>query len=191
MLPLLCVLLLAAPDCPPAAPESLAAAETVAPPLPPLSCFHRWLVDSELFDAREARHYFADAQYFLGDLFTLRDRVERLRFAPPVADAGLLPSRDTITELLAKNRLAYEVLQQQRDLLLTSRQRDHASEILRDLDFAYHVLDTARDATCDYYYVGVRREALKKLRDDLLGPDLYYRGVIVPPVGLDSLRRAN
>ena len=41
-----------------------------------------------------------------------------------------------------------------------------------ETDRLYQVWDSVRDARCDFYYVTVRRQALKKLRD-LIGEDAY------------------
>ena len=48
-------------------------------------------------------------------------------------------------------------------------------EAIQETDRLYQVWDTIRDARCDYYYVTVRRQALKRLRETL-GPDSYYSG---------------
>jgi hypothetical protein len=49
-----------------------------------------------------------------------------------------------------------------------------------ETDRLYEIWNAARDAGTTYYYVTVRREALRKLRD-LLGPD-YYRMTFPSPV---------
>jgi hypothetical protein len=54
---------------------------------------------------------------------------------------------------------------------------------MQETEHLYQVWDTVRDARCDYYYVTVRRQALKKLRK-MLGVDDYYFGKLPPPVPL-------
>ena len=41
--------------------------------------------------------------------------------------------------------------------------------------------DAVRDARCEFYYVTVRRQALKKLRD-LVGEEAYLAGTLPPNV---------
>ena len=36
---------------------------------------------------------------------------------------------------------------------------------MKETDRLYHVWDAVRDSRCDYYYVTVRRQALKKLKE--------------------------
>ena len=54
-------------------------------------------------------------------------------------------------------------------------------EMLQEVDRLYNIWDTVRDARCDYYYVTVRRQALKKLRETV-GDDAYYSGALPPHV---------
>jgi hypothetical protein len=61
---------------------------------------------------------------------------------------------------------------------------------MQEADRLYQVWDTVRDARCDYYYVTVRRQALKRLRD-MLGSDAYYSGVLPPHVPLWRFQRVD
>src|SRR5438093_1541624 len=54
---------------------------------------------------------------------------------------------------------------------------------LQETDHLYQVWDAVRDARCDYYYVTVRRLALKRLRD-LVGEEAYYSSNLPPCVPL-------
>ena len=54
---------------------------------------------------------------------------------------------------------------------------------LKETDCLYQVWDSVRDARCEYYYITVRRQALKKLHP-LLGPDAYAGGEWPPHVPL-------
>jgi hypothetical protein len=47
-----------------------------------------------------------------------------------------------------------------------------------------------RDARCDYYYVTVRRLALKRLRE-LVGDEAYYAGNLPPCVPIWRLQEMN
>jgi hypothetical protein len=61
-------------------------------------------------------------------------------------------------------------------------------EAIQDTDRLYQLWDTVRDARCDYYYVTVRRDALKKLRDTLGLAD-YAAGKLPPHVPLWRFER--
>ena len=50
---------------------------------------------------------------------------------------------------------------------------------LQETDHLYQVWDNVRDARCEYYYVTVRRQALKKLRE-MIGENAYYQGQMPP-----------
>ena len=52
-------------------------------------------------------------------------------------------------------------------------------EALAETDRLYKVWDAVRDARCDFYYVTVRRQALKRLREAL--GDAAYAATDLPP----------
>jgi hypothetical protein len=102
----------------------------------------------------------------------LRRRYQDLKDAPPLVDCQRFPDRSTISDLLAFNRAYRQHLdnRQTMEMVHTWEVRD----ALQEADHLYHVWDTARDARCDYYYVTVRRQALKRLaRDDWRRSVLY------------------
>ena len=45
----------------------------------------------------------------------------------------------------------------------------------------HQVWNTLRDARCSFYYVAVRRQALKQLRE-LVGEPAFYRAELPPPL---------
>ena len=61
---------------------------------------------------------------------------------------------------------------------------------LQETDHLYYIWDTVRDARCEYYYVTVRRQALKRLRD-LLGEEAYYTTKLPPFVPLWRFQSIN
>ena len=61
--------------------------------------------------------------------------------------------------------------------------------MLAETDRLYLVWDAVRDARCDFYYVTVRRQALKKLRD-LVGDEAYATGELPPNVPTWRFREA-
>ena len=53
--------------------------------------------------------------------------------------------------------------------------------MLLEADRLYQIWDLVRDNRCDYYYVTVRRQALKKLKE-MIGDQAYYSGQLPPHV---------
>lgn len=139
----------------------------------------------EILDERETNYVFHRPEDFAGDLALLRRRWQDLRDAPRVADAERLPDRDTINDLIAFNR-------KHRDYLTacqwteTSR-ADEWRERIQETDAVYQVLDTMRDARCDYFFCTVRRAALKKLRG-VIGLDAFAFGRWPGPIPQHRLR---
>lgn len=133
----------------------------------------------EVLDPREVRYVLARADEFGADLHVLRRRYDELLDAPPACDGLRFPDRSCINELISFNR-AYRQHLDSRQALGTPFQWE-LHEALQETDQLYQVWDTVRDARCDYYYVTVRRQALKKLRD-LVGFAAYYRAELPPHV---------
>ncbi len=141
----------------------------------------RW----EILDPREVRYILARPEDFTADLNLLRRRYQDLDDAPPLADCLRFPDRDTINEFLAFNRAYRQHLCNRQPLELAHWWELRAA--IQETDQLYQIWDTVRDARCDYYYVTVRRQALKKLRQQL-GPDAYYKSQLPPHVPLWRFR---
>ena len=169
-----------------------------------VSSYHRHLrelaVSAELIDPREMKYMFKDSttpqticgayavdgemvyQYdVLADLNNLRNRVKDLGDAPALADAQRFPSRTALSEWLAQNRAYKNLVEAQHDLLPWQHRWVTAFKV-RENDKLYKILDCARDAQIEYFYITVRRAALKRLRDDLIGAEDYYAGRLPPAV---------
>jgi hypothetical protein len=145
-------------------------------------------VELEILDPREVRYILARAEDFAADLNLLRRRFQELATAPAVDDALRFPERATVTELLAFNRNYRQHIDVRQPLELV-----HWWELrvaVEETDHLYQVWDSVRDARCPYYYVTVRRQALKRLRE-LVGDDSYYSGRLPPCVPLWHFREAN
>jgi hypothetical protein len=123
---------------------------------------------------------------FASDLKLLRRRYQELANAPPVSDCQRFPDRATISDLLTFNRAYRQHLDSRLSVELV-RWWD-LREAVQEADRLYQVWDTVRDARCDYYYVTVRRQALKRLRDTI-GPEAYYGGQLPPHVPLWRFQR--
>jgi hypothetical protein len=137
----------------------------------------RW----EILDNREVRYILARPEDFVSDLNLLRRRFHELASAPAVEDCQRFPERGIVNDLLAFNRAYRQHIDLRQPVELV-----HWWELrlaLQETDRLYQVWDTVRDARCDYYYVTVRRQALKRLRE-LVGDEAYYGGNLPPCVPL-------
>jgi hypothetical protein len=135
----------------------------------------------EILDPREVRYILSRPEDFSADLNLLRRRWRDLADAPPLCDGIRFPDRDTVNALLAFNRAYRQHLSLRQPVELAHWWDLRAA--LQETDLLYQIWDTVRDARCDYYYVTVRRHALKKLRE-LLGDEAYYNGWLPPHVPL-------
>lgn len=139
----------------------------------------------EVMDPRELRYVLARLEDFQSDVKLLRRRFHDLRGAPLLIDSERFPNRDIVSQWLAQNRVYQSHLLVKQDIY-----KDFYWEynnVINDNDWLYKVWDTVRDCRCEYYYVTVRRQALRKLIE-LVGPECYYSGVLPPPVPLYAYR---
>jgi hypothetical protein len=136
-------------------------------------------VNWEVLDQREMKYVLNRQEDFAGDLKLLRRRWDDLADAPPINDCLRLPDRALISDLLSFNRSYRQQLEYRQSLELVYGWE--LSEVVAEVDRLYQIWDTARDARCDYYYISVRRAALKKLRD-AVGEQSYYSGQLPPHV---------
>jgi hypothetical protein len=171
---LLAVALLTAPvDSPEATvPENFA---TLSPAVQNLAI--QW----EILDPREVRYVLTRSEDFASDLKLLRRRYHELLGAPPLSDGFRFPERSAISDMLAFNRAYRQNLDNR--LSVEMVRVWELQEAVQEADRLYQVWDLVRDARCDYYYVTVRRQALKRLRD-LVGQEAYYSGNLPPYVPL-------
>ena len=140
---------------------------------------HHVAVEWEILDPRETRYVLARPEDFCADLNMLRRRYRELADAPPAADGFRFPDRNAVNETVRFNR-AFRKHLDQRQQLETDR-TDALRKVMAETDRLYAVWDAVRDARCEFYYVTVRRAALKKLRD-LVGEEEYLAGRLPPNV---------
>ncbi len=133
----------------------------------------------ELFDPRETEYLLHDPQNFNQDLKQLQRRYQELADAPAAAECDRFPDRDAIGELLSLNRTYREEMC--RRLEIDPANAAEIEQIIAETDQLYRIWNTAREARCGFYYVNVRRSALKQLRD-LIGEPAFYRGELPPCV---------
>jgi len=177
---LLAVALLTAPV---EAPEPVTTPEVHATLLPSLQAL---ALEWEILDPREARYLLTRMEDFSSDLKLLRRRYHELADAPPLNDGLRFPDRAVISDLLAFNRSYRQHIDNRQ--ALESTHWWELNETLQETDRLYQIWDTLRDARCDYYYVTVRRQALKRLRD-MLGEQAYYSGCLPPHVPIWRFQR--
>ncbi len=143
------------------------------------AAIHEIAVTWELLDPREVRYVMSRPEDFETDLELLRRRHLELHDAPKIADAGRLPDRQTVNELLRFNREYRKHLEAR---LAWEVDRSHIlRQALCETDRGYRIWDAIRDARCEFYYITIRRQALKKLRD-LIGNDAYDTCDLPPSV---------
>jgi len=172
-------LLVAPPDCvDPAA--SVDAHAALCPALQQLA------VGWEILDPREARYVLVSKEDYRSDLAMMRQRYHDLRDAPPLHDCMRFPSRAAVSELLAFNRAYREHLEKRKELERTSAYG--YQEALEEADRLFQLWDSIRDTRCEYYYVTVRRQALKRVRDTM-GTAAFYNGIYPPHVPVWRFQR--
>lgn len=171
-----CVMATALLVAPPGTPEPIPAPER----WPAVqAALHAVAIRWEILDKRETRYVFARLEDFESDLNLLRRRYVELADAPMLHEGDRFPDRATVNDLLTFNR-AYRRHLDSRQVLETDRS-DLLQGMVRETDRLYQVWDAVRDARCEFYYVTVRRQALKRLRDQL-GADAFECAHLPPHV---------
>ena len=136
-------------------------------------------IDLEILDSREGAYLFAKRGEFSDDVNILRRRYADLRDAPRIAECGRLPERAVVGDLILFNRGYRKHLVEKQTL-----ERDRCEQYdtaLVETDRLYKVWDAVRDARCEFYYVTVRRAALRKLKE-AIGEEAYALGHLPPNV---------
>jgi len=143
------------------------------------AAIHQTAVRWEIMDPRETRYVLSRPEDFEADLNLLRRRYVDLADAPPLADGSRFPDRRTVNDLIRFNR-AYRKYLETRQVWESDR-ADALRVAVLETDRLYRVWDAVRDARCEFYYVTVRRQALKKLKE-MLGDEGYALGELPPYV---------
>lgn len=134
---------------------------------------HAVALDWQIMDPRETRYVFANRADFAADLNLLRKRAVELADAPKLDACKWLPERRAVNELVRQNR-EFRCEIEARRPWETDRE-DLLHDAVRAADCLYRPWDALRDAQCEFYYVTVRRTALKKLRD-AIGAEAFAAG---------------
>ncbi|MBM3981419.1 MAG: hypothetical protein FJ304_14255 [Planctomycetes bacterium] len=134
---------------------------------------HRTAVRWEIMDEREARYILAQRADFDADLNLLRKRYAELADAPKLSACQRLPERRVVNDLIKFNREFRKNLEERQEW--ESDRADILHATILETDRMYRQWDAVRDAQCEFYYVTVRRAALKKLRDSI-GEEAFATG---------------
>lgn len=135
-------------------------------------------VEWQLIDPRETRYIFTDPECYSADLHMVRLRHQDLKDAPRAEDSVRFPEREMVNEWIKFNRVFRKKIDE-RMQLESDRQAIYV-QVIKETDDLYVVWDLVRDARCEFYYVQVRRQALKKLREKV-GQEAYDT-VDLPPI---------
>ncbi len=161
-------------------PPGLAEAPPSTEAWPALSkSIQKAAIDLEILDVRERAYLLAKREEFSDDINILRRRYRDFEGAPMVSDSMRFPERNTVTELIQFNRGYRKHLMEKQSL-----ERDRTEQYdtaLMETDRLYKVWDCVRDARCDFYYVTVRRAALRKLKATI-GEEAFILGHLPPVV---------
>jgi hypothetical protein len=178
----LAAVLLSTPAEPAEPPDTLDCLVTARPAVRDLAL--SW----EILDPREVRYVLTRGEDFASDLKLLRRRHADLADAPPLYDCMRFPDRTLVNDMLAFNRAYKQHLDNRQALELANAWELH--EMSQEAERLYQIWDLVRDTRCDYYYVTVRRQALKKLKE-LIGDQAYYSGCLPPHVPVWQFARIN
>ena len=130
----------------------------------------------ELLDPREVRYVLTKSDEFISDVRMLQRRAHDLNQAPFLHDSARFPEKAVVNDLLLFNRAYRQHLESCLPLYPNNADLRAAKEEVEQL---YQIWDCVRDARCEYYYVHIRRQALKRLHD-MLG-DADYQQANLPP----------
>src|SRR5205823_12083434 len=118
----------------------------------------------------------------------LRRRFYDLLDAPSLNDSLRFPDRATVNDFIALNAAYRQHLDVRQPVELAHWWELRAAA--QEAELLHQVWDMVRDARCEYYYVTVRRQALKRLRE-LVGDEAYYSGKLPPSVPVWRFQKMN
>jgi DNA-directed RNA polymerase subunit F len=136
-------------------------------------------IQMELLDPHETKFILASAKDFAADLKILQGRYQELAYAPCLEECSRFPSRELVEDLLAMNQSYRKELEAR--LVVDPIHADDLRAALEETEQLYRIWETVREIRRDYYYVTVRRQALKELRN-LIGAEAFYSGNLPPHI---------
>lgn len=148
-------------------------------------------VENELIDPREVKFYFWNVpphnniQY---DLDIIRKRRDDLESCPKLFHSCRFPTRQTALELKAFNVQYREFLENKQ--IIDPANYFSYQEMIDETKELYDIWSIVDETQSEYYYITVRRQALKKLLD-VIGEGAFYDGALPPIVPLWRFQRIN
>ena len=142
-------------------------------------------IQLELLDPRETGYICniastaVNRENYFNDLKILRGRWENYKNSPRLWEINRFPPLEVANSVCQFNRQYANYVSQQ----VYSYKVDLANEVMRETNLLFHPWDRLREARCEYYYITVRRNALKDLKD-ALGDQMFYNGQMPPFVPL-------
>jgi hypothetical protein len=124
---------------------------------------------NEILDERELRYVFSQHKEFLSDFNMVIRRAKDLENAPHLWECVILPDRSLANELLMFNRAYRKYLEDCSSVWFDVYSKNWLLATKEENEALYQIWDCVRDARCVYYYVHIRRQALKRLVDTV-GP---------------------
>lgn len=168
------------------APET----ERLRPIYYPVHCLREIAVAQELLDEAFAPMHFMQPEHYEGSLANLRAMYHVSKDWPPLRDAQLFPTYETIIENIEFNQAHQDWLENQMILYEgVASQTDYYCRWLdktQDLGNMWSWLATIKDPFDRDIFN--KRGSLDSLRD-YLKPAQYYRGVLPPAVPIERFQR--
>ena len=107
-------------------------------------------------DPRELRYVLTKVEDFQDDLDFLRKRRIDLAEAPRIAEANLLPDRETINDHIRFNRAFRKNMEMR--MAWESDRADFIRGVIDENEMLYKIWDAIRDGKSDMHYVTTRRQ---------------------------------
>jgi hypothetical protein len=134
-------------------------------------------LEIEIMDKRES-YMFVKREEIPSDIRIMAGRYYNLKDAPRLSECIKLPTKEFAAEAINFNRKINTMLTN-RAALETDR-ADGFKEAITDNEKLYKLWDAVRDARCEFYYVTVRRLAMKKIID-AIGEENFDLGKLPLP----------
>jgi hypothetical protein len=125
-------------------------------------------VQEEFLDKKEMTYVLASKEDVENDMGLLISRFNELKGCPKTSEIPpeiyFLEVKE-VSDLLAHNRSFKYFLEQKRGLLIGHAESELIDLVIKENDKCYEFWDAVKDVHSNYYYVTVRRRALKKVKD--------------------------
>lgn len=146
-------------------------------------CVANVAVQLQVLDPKEVPYTFNQAGNTDTDLRMLQERWQKLRYAPRLEAAECLPDRAYVREQMSLNSIYQQQLRVRSGMLSEDLQAE-IRPVIEDLERRWLLYDKISDATCPYYYISTRREALLSIVE-MVGPADFYSRNFPPALPLN------